>query len=101
MIFVETSGVGVSGNLPWHFWILIGIRGIVTAVPLMMYSEATKRLPLNVVGFLQYIGPTIMLILGVFVFKEPFDKASAIPFIMIWIGLVFFTYSQYKYLKQK
>ena len=101
LINIETRGLGISGNLPWQFWILISITGVVTAVPLLFYAEGTKRLPLSVVGFLQYIAPTIMIVLGIFVFKEPFTFISLIPFSFIWIGLGFFSYSQYKLLSQK
>jgi chloramphenicol-sensitive protein RarD len=72
----------------------------VTATPLMLYAEGTKRLPLTVVGFLQYIAPTIALFLGVFVFDEPFDSISLFAFVFIWIGIAFFSYSQYRILKR-
>jgi len=101
LLFVETKGIGITGNLPWHFWLLIAFSGIITATPLIFYSEGTKRLALSVIGFLQYIAPTIMLILGIFVFREPFDIISLIPFVFIWTGLGFFIYSQYKFLSQK
>ena len=101
LLNIEARGLGISGNLPWQFWILISITGVVTAVPLLFYAEGTKRLPLSVVGFLQYIAPTIMIVLGIFVFKEPFTFISLIPFSFIWIGLGFFSYSQYKLLSQK
>ena len=98
---VESQGTGIHGNLPWQFWILIAFSGIATATPLLLYAEGTKRLPLSVLGFLQYIAPTIMLILGILVFKEPFQRSDLIPFAMIWIGLLFFSYAQYKLLSQK
>lgn len=101
LVFIETSGSGISGNLPFYYWGLIALSGIVTAIPLLLYAEGAKRLPLSVVGFLQYTAPTIGLILGVFVFKEPFDLKSLIAFALIWIGLGFFTYSQYQILSQK
>ena len=100
ILFAEQSGIGISGNQPLSFWFLIAISGIVTATPLLMYAESTKKLPLNVVGFLQYISPTIALMLGVFVFNEPFDLASLMAFSLIWIGLGFFSYSQFKLLKK-
>lgn len=101
LIFIEGSGGGISGNLPNVYWLFIALSGIVTAVPLLLYAEGTKRLPLSVMGFLQYIAPTIGLILGIFVFKEAFDLESLLAFVLIWIGLGFFTYSQYKLLSQK
>lgn len=101
ILFIESQGNGINGNLPWYFWLLIGISGIATATPLLLYAEGTKRLPLNVVGFLQYIAPTIMLALGVVVFGEPFSKGDLVPFVLIWIGLVCFSYSQYRLLTKK
>jgi len=101
LIFTEARGAGVSGNLPMSFWFLIALSGVLTAFPLFLYAEGTKKLPLNVVGFLQYISPTIGLFLGIFVFKEKFNLEDLIPFILIWTGLIFFSYSQYKILSQK
>lgn len=100
IIFAEGSGIGITGNQSMFFWLLIATSGIVTATPLLMYAESTKKLPLNVVGFLQYISPTIALMLGIFVFGEPFDTASLMAFSLIWIGLGFFSYSQFKLLKK-
>ena len=99
MIFMETSGSGITGNLNPTFWFLIALSGIVTATPLLLYGEGTKRLPLKVVGFLQYIAPTITLFLGIFVFKEPFSSSEFIPFVIIWIGLACFVVSQVRMLK--
>ncbi len=99
IIFTETTGQGISGNLPISFWVLISMSGVVTAIPLLLYGESTKRLPLKVVGFLQYIAPTIGLFLGIFVFKEAFSLEDLIPFIIIWIGLAFFVLSQVRMLK--
>lgn len=96
----EFSGSGIAGNLPSYYWGLIAMSGVATATPLLLYAEGTKRLPLSVVGFLQYIAPTIMLFLGVIVFKEPFNQSDLFPFVLIWIGLMCFSYSQYKLLKE-
>lgn len=96
LIFIESTGHGITGNLEGSFWGLISLSGVVTAVPLLLYGEGTKRLPLSVVGFLQYISPTIALMLGIFAFNEPFDYRSLMAFSLIWIGLLFFSYSQYK-----
>lgn len=100
LVSQETSGLGISGNLPFHFWLLIALSGIVTATPLIFYAESTKRLPLNVVGFLQYISPTFSLLLGIFVFKEAFDLNGLISFMLIWSGLIFFSLSQYLAVKR-
>jgi len=100
IMFVEVNGQGITGNLSGLYWLMISFSGIVTATPLLLYAECTKRLPLNVVGFLQYLSPTIALLLAIFVFKETFDMGTFIAFALIWIGLGFFSYSQYAILKR-
>lgn len=100
IVFVESSGQGITGNLSIIYWVMISFSGLITATPLLLYAESTKRLPLNVVGFLQYLSPTIALLLAIFVFKETFDMRSFFSFALIWIGLGFFSYSQFDLLKQ-
>ncbi len=101
VLFSEASGAGISGNLPGWFWVLIMLSGIATAVPLLLYAEGAKKLPLSVLGFLQYISPTIGLILGITVFKEAFDGRSLMAFSFIWFGLILFSWSQYRMLSKK
>lgn len=92
--FLEISGKGITGNLPGWFWFLIAFSGVATSVPLICYAQGAKRLPLNVLGFLQYISPTIGLVLGIIVFGEPFNHMNLFAFCFIWLGLVIFTISQ-------
>ena len=80
------------------FWLLFS--GAITAVPLILFSAGAKRIPLSLIGFIQYVGPTIMFVLGIFVFKEPFDIHQLITFIFIWIGIVLYSISQYIKLKK-
>ncbi|EHJ08001.1 EamA family transporter RarD [Staphylococcus simiae] len=75
------------------FWLLFS--GAITAIPLILFSAGAKRIPLSLTGFIQYIGPTIMFVLGIFVFKEPFDVHQLITFIFIWIGIILYSLSQY------
>ena len=70
--------------------ILIGTV-LVTALPLLLFIRGTRSLNLSTMGFLQYIAPTCMFLLGVFAFKEPFAKAQVISFMLIWTAL--FIYS--------
>lgn len=100
LIIVESSGLGIIGNLNWTFWLLISMSGVLTATPLILYANGTKTLPLTVIAFLQYIAPTIGLFLGIFVFKESFVLLDLVPFVLIWIGLGFFTYSQVRLFKE-
>lgn len=107
ILLAEYHSVGISNNFPAYYWPLIMVSGIVTALPLILYGKGAKILPMTIMGFLQYIAPSLMLLLGIFVYKEEFTVYDMIPFGMIWIGLVFFSYSQFrllfkmKYVKSK
>ena len=82
------------------FWLIFS--GAVTAVPLILFSAGARRIPLSLTGFIQYIGPTLMFILGIFLFKEPFDIDQLITFVFIWIGIIIYSVSQsFKIKKEK
>lgn len=73
--------------------VLIG-AGAVTATPLLLFTSCAKLLPLKIVGFMQYLSPTISLFLGIFVYGEVFNSTHMLSFGCIWLGLLFFTWSQ-------
>ena len=73
--------------------VLIG-AGAVTATPLLLFTSCAKLLPLKIVGFMQYLSPTISLFLGIFVYGEVFTSTHMLSFGCIWLGLLFFTWSQ-------
>lgn len=73
-------------------WLLLGC-GAVTAIPLMIYANGAKLLRLSTIGILQYIAPTMIFLIAVFVFDEPFGRARAIAFPLIWLALVIYTTS--------
>ena len=88
--------LGISGQA--HFlsestvdtW-LLAASGIVTATPLIFYGNGAKLLKLSTIGIMQYIAPSIIFIIAIFVFKEQFDTVRLIAFIMIWSALVIYT----------
>ncbi|WP_223671064.1 EamA family transporter RarD [Kangiella shandongensis] len=71
-------------------WLLIA-GGVITTVPLALFSAGARLLPLNTIGFFQYLAPSLTFILAVFVFKEPFNLDLLITFVCIWLGLVVYT----------
>ena len=77
-------------NNPGVSLVLAG-AGVVTAIPLILFAGGTKRLPLSIIGFLQYTSPTIALILGVFLFHETFNRVHLVSFILIWVALTVFS----------
>lgn len=74
--------------------ILLVISGVVTAIPLLLFAEAVKRVPLNIIGFIQYINPTIQLIIAVLIFKETIATGQLKGFIFIWIAIAVFILGQ-------
>ncbi|SDQ11635.1 chloramphenicol-sensitive protein RarD [Virgibacillus subterraneus] len=78
------------------FGLLLFGAGVVTAIPLLLFASGAKRIPLSMVGFLQYIAPTIMLVLGVFVYQETFSLAHFISFALIWIALFIYMSSAHR-----
>lgn len=81
--------------------ILLFISGIATAVPLLLFGHAVLHMSLAMTGMMQYIAPTIMLILGVFFYGEEFTLTHLITFILIWISLSLFMYSSITQNKRK
>lgn len=65
--------------------------GVVTAVPLMLYANGAKRLRLTTIALMQYIAPTFVFLIAVFIFDEPFDGGKMIAFPMIWAGLALYS----------
>jgi chloramphenicol-sensitive protein RarD len=70
---------------------LLILAGPITALPLLLFAAAARRLPLSTLGFVQYLSPTLQLLLAVLVFGEPLDAARAGAFVFIWLGLAVFT----------
>jgi chloramphenicol-sensitive protein RarD len=64
--------------------------GAITTAPLLLFASAARKMPLSTLGFVQFIGPTIQFMLGVFVYDEPFTRAHAICFALIWSAVVVF-----------
>ncbi|EPX77832.1 RarD [Litoreibacter arenae DSM 19593] len=86
------AGSAGTSHFSTDTWMLLGC-GVVTSVPLLLYANGAKRLRLTTIAILQYIAPTMIFLVAVFVFGEPFGTARAIAFPMIWAALILYTYS--------
>lgn len=73
-----------------HFWLLVS-TGVATAVPLISFAAAANRLPLSVMGMVQYVGPSIQFCLAVFVFKDHIGAEKWVGLSIIWVALAIFT----------
>ena len=91
LAWLWTTGQGhFIGHGATNVWLLLGC-GVVTAVPLLIYANGAKLLRLSTIAILQYIAPTMIFLIGVFVFDEPFGRARMIAFPMIWLALVLYS----------
>ncbi|MFS2152316.1 EamA family transporter RarD [Rhizobium sp. Rhizsp42] len=87
------SGTGHLYRTGWADTALLLGCGVVTAVPLMIYANGAKLLKLSTIGIMQYIAPTMIFLIAVFIFKEPLGAARMIAFPLIWAGLFLYTWS--------
>ncbi len=70
-------------------WLLVA-AGPITAIPLLLFASGARKIPLSVLGLLQYIGPTIQMSLGIFLFHEAFTSARLAGFVLIWSALALY-----------
>src|SRR3546814_15332080 len=82
--FVAHGGTHAWG---WGIAALLVLGGALTALPLIGFADAVRRIPYSVVGLLQYIAPTLQLLCGVLLLGEDFGSERAIGFVLIWIAL--------------
>ena len=91
MIWLSVTGSAtVLSNGPGHFW-LMAASGVITAVPLIFFGAAARRLPLSTVGLLQYLAPTLQFLLALFVFHEAMPPERWAGFGLVWLALVILT----------
>lgn len=80
-------------HVSWQTDILMMISGIFTAIPLILFAKGAQRIPMYLLGFIQYVSPTIGFFLGVFLYKEPFTHVELVAFGCIWTAIAIFSYS--------
>lgn len=83
-------------SYPLQDQLLLGMSGIVTAIPLLLFAEGVKRAPLNVIGFIQYINPTIQLFIAIFIYGEVVTWKQWPAFFLIWSAIGVFVLGQVK-----
>ncbi|WP_394731151.1 EamA family transporter RarD [Altererythrobacter sp. GH1-8] len=85
-----SSPAGASFGKDAELSALIMLGGIVTAVPLLLFAIAARKLPYSTLGFIQFLAPTIVFFLGLTVFEEKLELAELGAFILIWIAIAIF-----------
>jgi chloramphenicol-sensitive protein RarD len=86
------TGAGHLGTNPWITLLFVG-AGVTTSMPLLWFNNAAKRLRLSTLGFFQYLAPSLQLLLGIFLYHEPFTRSHAVTFGCIWTALLIYSLS--------
>ncbi len=98
MLYLGHTGLAGQGaflKLGWRSDFLLAGAGLVTTIPLLMFASGAKRIPLTLMGFLQYIAPTLQFLLGVLVYREPFTRTQLAGYGLVWTALVLFAAEGY------
>ena len=90
--FLALSGPVTFGKVSAFHTFLVVSTGVITAIPLLLFAGAANRIPMVALGMLQYVGPSIQLILAVFVFHEPMPPIRMAGFAIVWLALLMFTW---------
>lgn len=90
LLFCEFTGTGAFMHTSPLLDVMLVGAGLVTVIPLLMFSSAAQLIPLTMIGILQYVNPTMQFLLGVLIYKEPFDHRRLIGFSVVWVALILF-----------
>ena len=90
LLWCEATGSGALGHSSVGINALLLGSGLATALPLALFAYGARLIRYSTLGLLQYVGPTLQFLIGVLVFGEPFPRARAVGFVLIWLGLAFY-----------
>lgn len=83
----EATGQAAFGHAGPRLTLLLAFTGVATALPLLLFAAAARQVRLTTLGLLQYLAPSLQLLLGVLVYGEPFGRDRALAFVLIWTAL--------------
>lgn len=93
ILFMDRQGSGAVGTLQGWQWLLLPVAGVVTTVPLVLFSAGMKTTSMALAGVLMYVNPTLQLLLSVWLYGEEFTTTHAILFCFVWCALVLYMLS--------
>jgi chloramphenicol-sensitive protein RarD len=96
LFYIELQGSGQFFDLPSNTWMLV-LGGLFTLVPLVLFAAAAKRISMTALGMTQYIVPSLQLLIGVFIYNEPFGSQTMIAFGFIWLALAIYSMDQLRH----
>lgn len=94
--WAQYQGTLVFGQLPWLPLLLVIGSGAATALPLLLFAAAARRMTLSALGFVQYVGPSLQFMLGLWFFHEAFDVVRFIGYAWVWVGVALFAVAGYR-----
>ena len=100
LLYIGGQGQGSFG-VEFNISVILSLAGFFSIVPLLLFAAAAKRSTMTLLGMTQYIGPSLQLLIGVFVYKESFGQTQLIAFCLIWFALVIYSLDQLKFQKQQ
>jgi chloramphenicol-sensitive protein RarD len=100
LFYLDSHGAGSIFRVSLKLNLLLMGCALVTAIPLLFFTLGARRLYLSTVGLLQYIAPSCMFLLAVFLFREPLAKAQVVTFIFIWTALAIYSTDSVRYYKR-
>lgn len=92
LLYLQVEGRAAYGHAAWHVTVLLTLAGAVTLVPLLLFAGATNRLPLSMIGLLQFLAPILQLLCGVAVMHEAVPGSEWIGFAIVWLALTILTW---------
>jgi chloramphenicol-sensitive protein RarD len=101
IVYLDIQGQGSIFRVSLKLDLLLVGCAPVTAIPLLLFTLGARRLYLSTMGLLQYIAPSCMFILAVFLFHEPFAMAQVVTFILIWTALAIYSMDSMRYYRRK
>ena len=87
MVWSFSRDAGIPNTASTMEFVLVLFTGLITAVPLLLFAHSALRLPLTIIGPLQYLVPVINFLLGWLMYDEPLDSARFVGFVLVWLGL--------------
>ena len=90
ILWAEMGHVGAVGTLEGIEFLLIPMSGVVTSIPLLLFSIGVAKVSMSLTGILMYINPTLQFMIGALLYHETFDLPKGIMFVCVWIGVVLF-----------
>jgi len=91
LALLTSRGTNAFMNASWGVEVLLVLAGPITAIPLLLFAAGARRIPFSMLGLIQYVTPTLQLLIGVLIYREPFGKVQLIGYGAIWIALAVYS----------